>query len=71
MTAQLLCKRFADELGYRSALAWPIRSKDNGVRVFYQMIHGADHPEAPKLMYRAYHKAVAPKESPEQLGLPF
>ena len=38
MTAQLLCKRFADELGYRSALAWPIRSKDNGGRVFYQMI---------------------------------
>ena len=68
--AELVCQRFRDELGYRSALAWPIRSKEHGGRVHYHMIHASDHLEAPKLMHRAYHKAVTPKESPEQLGLP-
>jgi hypothetical protein len=68
--AELVCKRFRDELGYRSALAWPIRSKEHGGRVHYHMIHASDHFEAPKLMHRAYQKAVPPKESPEQLGLP-
>jgi three-Cys-motif partner protein len=68
--AELVCKRFRDELGYRSALAWPIRSKEHGGRIHYHMIHASDHEEAPKLMHRAYHRAVTPKESPEQLGLP-
>jgi three-Cys-motif partner protein len=68
--AELVCQRFRDELGYRSALAWPIRSREHGGRVHYHMIHASDHLEAPKLMHRAYHKAVTPKESPEQLGLP-
>jgi three-Cys-motif partner protein len=68
--AELVCKRFRDELGFRSALAWPIRSREHGGRVHYHMIHASDHAEALKLMYRAYHKAVMPKESPEQLGLP-
>jgi hypothetical protein len=67
---ELVCKRFRDELGYRSALAWPIRSRELGGRVHYHMIQASDHFEAPKLMHRAYHKAVIPKESPEQLGLP-
>jgi three-Cys-motif partner protein len=68
--AELVCRRFRDELGYRTALAWPIRSKDYGGRIHYHMIHASDHEEAPKLMHRAYHRAVTPKESPEQLGLP-
>jgi three-Cys-motif partner protein len=68
--AELVCRRFKDELGYRSALAWPIRSKQHGGRIHYHMIHASDHDEAPKLMYRAYHRAVTPKERPEQLGLP-
>ena len=57
----LVGKRFRDELGYRSALAWPICSKEHGGRVHYHMIHASDHLEAPKLMHRAYHKAVTPK----------
>jgi hypothetical protein len=68
--AELVCERFRDELGYRSALAWPIRSNEHGGRVHYHMVHASDHLEAPKLMHRAYHKAVTSKESPEQLGLP-
>lgn len=36
----------------------------------YYMIHATDHPEAPKLMSRAYNSTVNPvDESPEQLGL--
>jgi hypothetical protein len=69
--AELVSERFKNELGYHSSLAWPIRSREHGGRVHYHMIHASDHLEAPKLMHRAYHKAVTPKESPEQLGLPF
>lgn len=69
--AELVSERFRNELGYHSSLAWPIRSREHGGRVHYHMIHASDHLEAPKLMHRAYHKAVTPKESPEQLGLPF
>jgi len=69
--AELVCQRFRNELGYRNALAWPIRSKAHGGRLHYHMIHASDHEEAPKLMYRAYHRAVAPKESPQQLGFSF
>ena len=35
----------------------------------YYMIHATDHPEAPKLMERAYNQAVLPKETVEQLKL--
>lgn len=69
--AELFCQRFKEELGYGSALAWPIRSRAHGGRIHYHMIHASDHEEAPKLMYRAYHNAVSPKETPKQLGLPF
>jgi three-Cys-motif partner protein len=31
--AELVCTRFTTELGYRSALAWPIRSREQGGRV--------------------------------------
>jgi three-Cys-motif partner protein len=68
--AELVCTRFKEELGYRSALAWPIHSRKEGGRIHYHMIHASDHDEAPKLMYRAYHRAIGRKESPQQLGLP-
>ena len=37
----------------------------------YYMIHASDHPEAPKLMSRAYRQAISPKETAEQLELEF
>jgi len=58
----LFCQRLKNEFGYRSADPWPIFDKKNGRRVMYFMIHATDHPEAPYLMNRAYHKAVAAKE---------
>lgn len=63
-------KRFKEELGYRSVKPWPIfERQDGGGALMYYMIHATDHPEAPRLMYRAYQKAVLPKESEEQFSL--
>ena len=62
--------RFREELGYKSAIAWPIYKREGGGQIMYFMIHATDHPEAPYLMARAYDKAVQPKETAEQLGFP-
>jgi hypothetical protein len=35
----------------------------------YYMIHATDHPEAPRLMSRAYRQMVYPLEPLEQLSL--
>lgn len=35
----------------------------------YYMIHASDHDEAPKLMNRAYGKALDVKETEEQMDL--
>lgn len=64
-----LCKRFRDELKYVSAKPWPIYERQNGGKIMYFMIHATDHPEAPKLMSRAYGRAVLPAEPVEQLNL--
>ena len=61
--------RFRGELRYRSAKAWPIYERHGGGRVMYYMIHATDHPEAPTLMNRAYHKAVTPIKPAEQITL--
>ena len=62
--------KFKKELGYRSAKAWPIFERDAGAgAVMYYMVHATDHEEAPKLMYRAYNRAVDPPEPVEQLEL--
>lgn len=63
-------RKFKRELNYRSVKAWPIfeRAGGRGV-VMYYMIHATDHGEAPKLMYRAYNKAVDPPEPSGQLEL--
>ena len=37
----------------------------------YQMIHASDHPEAPKLMARAYRNAVNAEEPPDQLEMEY
>ena len=68
--AQLFSDKFKTELGYRSVKPWPIYRRDDARGgVMYYMIHATDHDEAPKLMYRAYRKAVDPPESSDQLEL--
>ena len=62
-----LVKRFKNELGYQSVQAWPIYERADGGAGMYYMIHATDHPEAPKLMARAYRKTVFPLEPIEQL----
>lgn len=64
-----LVNRFKRDLGYKSVKPWPIFERDDGGAVMYYMIHATDHPEAPKLMSRAYRKAVYPLEPLEQLNL--
>jgi len=58
--------RFKRELSYKSVKAWPIYGRNNGGALMYYMIHATDHPEAPKLMSRAYHATVSPSGPFEQ-----
>lgn len=67
--AMMMRGRFMDELGYKSAYFWPIYSDQSSGRVMYYMIHATDHMEAPKLMYRAYERALKAKEPPGQVQL--
>ena len=73
--ADLFTRRIEEELGYKSAYAWPIYRDSHGGRVMYHMIHATDHDKAPRLMATAYHSAVRTKESlkafEEQLELEF
>jgi three-Cys-motif partner protein len=65
--AFLLAERFRKELGYSSAIAWPIyRRESSSSSIMYHMIHATDHPKAPSLMCRAYRKAVTPAFLAEQ-----
>jgi three-Cys-motif partner protein len=66
-----IVSRFKSELGYKSAKPWPIYERQGSSVIMYYMIHATDHDEAPKLMNRAYHLAVQPKETPEQFKLIF
>ena len=61
--------RIKKDLGYKSVKAWPIYKRNGGGAILYYMIHATDHPEAPKLMSRAYRWAVFPFEPFEQLKL--
>ena len=65
----VLVGRFKRELGYQSVKAWPIYERENGGGVMYYMIHATDHPEAPKLMSRAYRNTVSLLEPVEQFDL--
>ena len=58
--------RFKRDLGYKSVKAWPIFGRETGGTLMYYMIHATDHPEAPKLMSRAYHATVTPSGPFEQ-----
>ncbi len=59
--------RFKTELGYLYTNPYPIYERGGSGKVMFWMIHASDHPEAPKLMVRAYNNAVAPLEPIEQL----
>jgi three-Cys-motif partner protein len=61
--------RLRRDLGYRSVKAWPIFGSLTGGALMYYMIHANDHPEAPKLMSRAYHATVSPSGPFEQQKL--
>lgn len=52
--------RFKTELGYKWAFPWPIYKQAGSELIVYYMIHATDHPEAPKLMARAYNNALSP-----------
>lgn len=67
--AKLFVSRFKNELKYRSATAWPIFSKGDEGRIMFFMIHASDHPEAHKLMYRAYRQATLAAEPMEHMQL--
>ena len=70
--AETFVNKFKSELGYRSVQAWPIfqRERDQG-KLMYYMIHATDHPEAPKLMARAYAQTVKPLPSIDQIAFGF
>ena len=69
--AKYVASRIKEEFDYASVLPFPIYSRENGGRIMYHMIHATDHPEAPGLMHRAYHKALLPQEPLEQLELEY
>jgi three-Cys-motif partner protein len=65
--AAMASRRFIDELGYGYAYPFPIYDPGRRRRLMYHMIHAGDHPEAAKLMNRAYRNATKPREPIEQL----
>ena len=66
---QFFTERLRKELRYRHAHAWAIYERADGGRVMYYMVHATDHDEAPRLMTRAYERAVGPIETEQQLRL--
>lgn len=65
--AQLLARRFREELHYRFAVPYELYDREGGAIVMFYMIHATDHPGAPDLMARAYRSAVG---DPHALQLP-
>ncbi|GHF67613.1 hypothetical protein GCM10017056_43470 [Seohaeicola zhoushanensis] len=53
---QAVTERFRQELGYKFVKPFPIYQREAGKKVAFYLIHASDHPEAPKLMLRAYKK---------------
>jgi three-Cys-motif partner protein len=66
--AEVFAQRFREELGYTFTYAWPIFSREKGEgAVKYYMIHATDHPEAPKIMNRAYRHVTDAPEPIDQI----
>lgn len=70
---RFLAKRLKKEFGYRYAYPFPIFERDGNScgKIMFWMVHASDHPEAPKLMNRAYRNVVAPMEPVDQLEIEF
>jgi hypothetical protein len=64
--AEVFKERFEKELGYRYVAAYPIFERRGSDHIMYYMVHGSDHDEAPKLMVRAYNRAVRTTKVSEQ-----
>ena len=56
-------------LGYLDVSILPIYKKEDGGQILYHMIHATDHPDARKLMTRAYQKLVATPEELETIDM--
>lgn len=69
--ANLLVKRFKDELGYTFAYPYAIHDSRLGGRTMYHMIHATDHPEASPLMMRAYRKISGRSDQETHVQLDF
>ena len=67
--AEAFCDRARTKLAYRHVTPWPIYERSEGGAIMYYLVHATDHPEAPKLMGRAYRNALSPLEPQEQLPL--
>ncbi len=65
--ADIFCDKFKKDLKYKYSHAWPIYENRGGGRIMYYMIHATDHPEAPKLMRRAYSNVVKQLSNEKQL----
>lgn len=55
---KLVADRFAQELRYAHVKAYPIMLDDEGSKAAFHLIHASDHPDAPRLMDRAYLDVV-------------
>jgi three-Cys-motif partner protein len=60
--SQIVCARFQAELGYRYANWWPVYLREGSHKKAFCLIHATDHPEAPKLMRRAFQDIYGQKD---------
>lgn len=56
--AELMQRRFEQELGYRYVMPVPILHRGHQGRRLYYLLHASDHEQANKLMKRAYKRVV-------------
>ncbi|WP_138919618.1 three-Cys-motif partner protein TcmP [Oceanicola sp. S124] len=55
---KLIARRFTEELGYRTALVYPVPLLVDGERTAFHLVHASDHPEAPRLMDEAFRSVI-------------
>lgn len=71
---EIMQERFSKELGYPYVRSFPIFRDKNDQRRLYYLIHASAHPEANKLMQRAYSKIVGARSGTpgdSQITMPF
>lgn len=55
---EAMAQRFHLELGYEFVRSYPIFQREKGEKKAFYLIHASDHPDAGKLMTRAFKKVV-------------